>query len=226
MARDVVTICNLALGRMKGELIDSLSEASAAAESCRVLYPHVRDAVLEEYPWHFCRRTQVLAPIDEKPVEWEYLFQYPSDCLSLRYMIPTDKNGETVSRGGFSDHDRIYAEYLVTTDSTGAKSIASNHEFLIACYTRKVEDTTLWNSMVDDMIAWRLASELAITLGGDSGARYREVALNEYNKSKAIAHAKVANEKYPRKRHEMPRSIQARGEQIINRDDVIRSRRS
>lgn len=60
------------------------------------------------------------------------------------------------------------------------------------------------------MLAWRLAQELAIPLGGDAGKSYRADAMTEYRYMLNEAVAADFNQNQPRLRQQMPSEIKAR----------------
>lgn len=221
MATSDVEICNLALFRVRAGEIGALSEQSVNAEKCRVLYPHIRDAVLTEYPWGFCKSVKALALDAETPAEWEYLFDYPNDALNIRYLIPVDSTGSSSFHIKDMNIDQQPIEYEVMLNTAGEKCIATNYQYVKACYTKAVTDVRLWDLLVDDMIAWKLAADLAIPLAGDSGKYYRDTARQEYQKLQGEASARTANERWPRLKQQLPKNIQARGETILSRDELI-----
>ena len=88
MAISAVQICNLALSRIRADTIGSLTEQSPAAEKSALFYPQARDVILTAFDWAFCRGQRVLSLNAFEPLGWEYAFDYPNDCLSLRYLLP------------------------------------------------------------------------------------------------------------------------------------------
>jgi hypothetical protein len=214
-------ICNLALFRVRADEIGSLDEKSVNAEKCRVLYPHIQQMVLTEYPWGFARATRALSLKTETPVEWEYAFDYPTDCVKARYLVPTDDQGETITGYNVNLYEDEPIHFELSLGEDGNKAILTNYEHVQLVYTRNVEDVTLWDTLFSDLVAWRLAVDLAIPLGGDSGKVYRGEAMQQAQLAEGRAKAKHANEKWPREPQQRPRSIQARGEAILSRDQLI-----
>jgi hypothetical protein len=214
-------VCNLALFRVRADEIGSLDEQSVNAEKCRVLYPHIRDMVLTEYPWGFARATRALSRKEDTPVEWEYAFDYPNDCVKARYLVPTNDQGETISGYNVNLYDEQPIHWELGLGEDGKKVILTNYEHVHLVYTRQVDDVLLWDALFTDLLAWRLAVDLAIPLGGDSGKAYRSEAMQQARMAEGYAKAKHANEKWPREPQQAPRSIQARGETVLSRDQLI-----
>lgn len=219
MATTDVEICNLALFRIRADEIGDISEQSVNAEKCRVLYPQARDIVLTDFPWPFNKTTKALSAKVTTLDEWEYCFDYPSDCIRVRYLIPTDSSGNTI--GGVQVYDSDPIEFEVMLDSNGSLAIGTNYEYAKLCYSKSITDVRLWDNLVDDMIAWRLAMDLAIPLGGDSAKKYRDDAERNYFTLAGQAKAKASNEAWPRKPKQKPKSIQARGDYLLSRDELI-----
>ena len=221
MATTEVELCNLALFRVRAGEIGDLNEQSPNAEKCRVLYPQARDTVLTSFPWSFAKSVKALSQRAETPTEWEYLFDYPNDALAIRYLIPVDSSGESAFYFQNLHHDQQPIEFEVMLDSNGDKSIATNYEYIKACYTKNITDVALWDNLVDDLIAWRLAMDLAIPLGGDSAKQYRAEAERQFAILESRAKARTGNERWPRLGQQKPKNIQARGETILSRDELI-----
>lgn len=221
MAISAVEICNLALSRVRADIIASLDELSPAAEKCAIFYPQARDTVLTGFDWSFARGQRVLSISTFDPLGWEYAFDYPSDCLDIRVLLPLDESGETLSSLQIDHLDTLPIEYNIGLSDDNQKLIFCNYERVAALYTRAITDSRLWSSLVDELIAWKLAIDLAIPLGGDAGIKYRDAAVKGYASLEGQAAAKIGNERWPRLKQQRARSIQARGEAILSRDELI-----
>src|SRR4051794_27811539 len=85
----IVSICNLALTNLGKENINALSEPTAEARACNQFYDHVRDLLLQGYPWRFAGKTQSIAAIgNTKLGAWSYAYSRPVDCLKVRWLRP------------------------------------------------------------------------------------------------------------------------------------------
>jgi len=101
-----ITICNLALSHIRVGSINALTEASIQAQQCKLLYPILRDSVLENAPWQFATRIVSLAELTDVEVfNFAYAYQYPSDCLKIKRLI---LNWETINR----DDSQFYGNNL------------------------------------------------------------------------------------------------------------------
>ncbi len=75
MAASEVTICNLALSWLAGNLIISLDDEINEAKLCKANYELSRDSVLEALAWTFATRRYRLTPEADAPA-WGYQFQF------------------------------------------------------------------------------------------------------------------------------------------------------
>ncbi|PHS70691.1 MAG: hypothetical protein COB23_03185 [Methylophaga sp.] len=196
-----VDICNLALSRAKAGSIGSLQEVSPQADQCRILYGITRDAVLAEFAWHFAKKTRALSLKEVVPDEWLYAYDYPNDCEKINYLFPV----------GVVSYQYVKAQAIKYEISSvgSSKLILTNTENVGASYTKLVTDTGLFTQKFIQLVAWLLASDLAISLGGDSGQRLSEKALKMYEMKLGVAKAHDANEQNNQPEY-IPKSIRAR----------------
>jgi hypothetical protein len=213
MANTEVDICNIALSRVRAKSIGSLTEQSAQAEQCRIFYPEARNLVLSLVDWPFNKATITMAQKTTTPAEWAFAYAYPTDCLRVRYVLPTG-SGLIDNYRGYDDrltqYDQIQVAFDVQLDENGDQVIVTNYDQARLVYSKRVSDVRLFGQMVTEMIAYRLAMDLAIQLGGDSGQRYQSTAQANFESMKQEAEAKYLNQALPRQKQALPRSVSAR----------------
>lgn len=143
----VTDICNLALvARLGQKRIAALTEEGTEAQLCRDLYPLVRNLTQAEYNWRFCRTRVLLAELtNDRPDDWDYCYQRPSDCLKLRYLVP--------QTGKFDPRSRVKYE-------NEGDSIYSDEQYARAVYTREITDTTKFSPHFVQALSWHLAHHL------------------------------------------------------------------
>jgi hypothetical protein len=206
-----VDICNLALSRVRADSIGSFTENSQEAVQCNILYALTRDHLLTSFSWGFAKETRALSLTGGTAQEWLYEYDYPNNCLRIHYIIPPESGKNIVSGTGIAtpriDYEPI--PYEVGVGENGSRVILTDYDDAYISYTKSVTDTRLFDPLFVQSLAWLLAIDLAIPLGGDSGAKYRDDAERGYMKSmeQAIAHSANENEDG---RQRLPRSIQAR----------------
>lgn len=172
----VVAICNLALAHIGVAEINSLTEATNQARQCNLLFVPARDAVLREFPWNFATKMTRLAQAPVSVPDWDYVYQYPSDCLRAI---------------------RIYEASATTTEFRvvlldGGKAIVTNVANAYLEYTARVTDPALFDAQFIDAFSWKLAAELAAPLTGDP--RLGQYAYQMYQQALRSAWASTANE--------------------------------
>jgi len=210
MASTEIEICNLALARVRASEIGALDEQSVESSKCNIFYPIARRSVLSSYPWTFAKKTQALSLSTSQLAEWTYCYNFPSDCLKAVYIVPPNSNGPVTAGGsqlGRVEYNPIEFEIL-TVD--GLKVIGCNYPEAVLAYGADITDVRLFDPLFEDMLAWRLAQELALPLGGDSGASYRSEAMREYRMILDEAVCMDQNQNSPNKVLQMPREIKAR----------------
>ncbi len=203
----VVDICNLALAKVRGGSINSLTEASVQAQQCALHYPLLRDMVLDDAPWQFAHATKPLSLLSLEIFNWSYAYQYPTDCHRINRLvaeyeeIDSSSDGTMVSRLR-DDQLRSQSELRAQIpyevfNVSGVKVIGSNEPNLRIDYRGKVEDPTLFSPPFVIALAHLLASEIAIPIaGGEMGMQFRSDALQLYQKYIGAALASDMNEQY------------------------------
>lgn len=165
--RSVVSICSRALQQLGEPAIASLAEDSRAARECALAYAPVRDAVLRDHPWNAALRRASLPALSEPP-PWgfAFAFQLPSDCLRVV---------EVLGCRAWAIEGR---QLLADVDPPAALR-----------YVARLEDPTLFDDLLAEAIAARLAVELAEALTQSTSKR--ELALALY--ATALRRAKVVD---------------------------------
>ena len=178
----VVEICNMALSKAGvTDLITNLdTEKSVEALWCQVNYGPARDEVLRDYPWNFATKIEMLTPLDVEHPEGKKLYLYPSDCLNI-----LDVSG---------------GQFVIESIGSGInmrKVIVTSAEPAQVKYVARVTDPNIFDSIFISALAWYLAGEAALSLGGNNTNR-SQAAFQQYElvKSKAqracISEAKAA----------------------------------
>lgn len=184
----IVFICNLALTNIAKPNISDINEASQEARACRQFYDHVRDALLQSYPWRFAGKTEVLAQIaNDKAERWLYAYQRPTDCLKVR---------------------RITSELMLDRISDEEGGLAGGHPYAIEGqniyvslspayleYTFTLDDPTRYPPMFVEAFGWQLATRLAMPLTRDPNVQKRCFDLAQaYTASASMADANEVRE--------------------------------
>lgn len=159
----VVSICNLALSNIGKDNISALTDAGAEARACSQFYEHVRDTMLQAYPWRFAGKTQSLAEIaNDKPGQWGYAYERPSDCLKPRWVRPA-----------YSEDDPALTaqEEISFPHDVDGQVIYCNLSPAFLRYTVRLTDPTRFSALFVDALSWNLAVRLAMPLTRDPKIR-------------------------------------------------------
>ena len=187
-----VKIANMALSNIgASSTIESFTEDTAVAQSVDLWYDASRIQVLEAYDWGFARKRLALAAHSEDPPDdWNFRYQYPVDCISVRNLF--NPLGE--------DADAI--PFTVELAITGglSKSILTNESIAIAVYTMDLETTSLFSYFFIETLSFLLAHHIAFTVTGKLSLRAQMLAT--YQEYIQLAPAQNANERVSKPKRE------------------------
>jgi hypothetical protein len=213
---DVANISLLEIGNRVS--INSFSDATPAAQACRVLYTSKIQALLRAANWSFARAqlslTQWKAAIvngaispTPPPQPWYYSYLYPPDCLKMRFIQPTVVTaaaGTPLTTGGSGTW--VYPQvptaipFVEGTDfdinNNPIRVLLTNVFQAQAIYTRDLSQTPdLWDSLFMTAATALLASFLIAALANDKAQLQIQVSLakNSIDQARAIN----ANEAIP-----------------------------
>lgn len=153
-----VDIGNMALVHLGIKPITSLTEASKPAQTIKLIFSSIRDAVLRAHFWNFASKTELLVSISgEKLVGWQYLYAQPPQCLCIRKVFDD-----------VSVPNPPAAEYKsALSPNSNQRAIAANINPAYIEYTLQVVDPNLFDSAYVMALSRLLASEMAQPLTGD-----------------------------------------------------------
>jgi hypothetical protein len=146
-------LANMALSRLGEPRISDIAENSPAAIACRENLEMVRDSLLRQHAWNFATGRAVLTAGTTPAFRWAYAYPVPSDFLRLSTL-----NGSQASK--------IADEYTfeggsILTDAQEAK----------ITYVKRITDPGLFDPIFVEVMVYRLASSIAMSLTADMGKR-------------------------------------------------------
>lgn len=190
MADSDIAICNLALshlGDSKG--ISSLVERSAAARACSLWYAQTRDELLRAFAWPFATRHGTLTLIAAlSGAEWGYSYRVPAQLLAVRRLL---------SPFGFripSAMNRV--PFLLESDATGSVLYTDLPDASLE-YSVRVTDVTAFPPDFVQLLALKLAANMAPGLTAGDPQRLGLRALELYERQLGRTKAAALNEQLP-----------------------------
>lgn len=159
MATSEVEVGNLALVKIGAEPIIAFTDESKAAKALTRIFAVTRDDELRRRNWHFAKARVSLPALSAAPAfGYTYAYQLPTDCLRVR------------SVGEYSQADDR-APYRTGMDRAlyaveGREILTDLSAPLKVRYTRRVEDVALFDASFVDVLASRLAKEIALHITG------------------------------------------------------------
>lgn len=179
-----IEICNIALSRVAHtQPIAAFDENSQAAELCSVFFKPLRELVLADFPWPFAESIVTLADIGSPAPGWAYRYRYPADCLKVREIIIPDQ------RRPLSSDQQV--PYKIGYDS-GGRVIHTDQEAAGVRFTFRVEDSTFFDPLFVDALAWRLGQDLALPLS--SKPDLQQYCQQQYEMAKTRAQGSAFEE--------------------------------
>lgn len=193
MASSKTEIANMALFHLGvGSTIQDLeTENSQEARACRLFYDQARKEILRLSPFPFATKRIELSLItdfeddDHPTTEWNYQYQYPSNCLFFRRIL----SGQAI------DNSSTKIDYKIEYGTSGA-IIFTNQAEAECEYTYDVEEVARFQPDFAQALAFRLAAYIAPTVCGGDPFKMSDRALKFYNLSHSIAASTAFNEEY------------------------------
>ncbi len=180
-----VAICNLALSNLGKDNISDLGEASAEARACNQFYAHVRDIMLQSYPWRFAGKTASMASISNTKLgSWLYAYNQPADCLKIRWVRSQYSETEPTQQ--------TLAEEAQTQYEIEGGTIFCNLSPAFLRYTWALTDPTKFKPLFVEALSWQLAVRLAMPMTRDP--KIRADAYQLARQAQLTAEAVDANE--------------------------------
>lgn len=185
MATAEIDLYNLALSHIGiSAECQATTENTPEANACRRFFTQVRDEILSEFPWPFARTFATLALIEADPTdEWGFAYQYPSDCLQMRRLLGGVRNE--------ARQDRV--PYLLGRGDSG-RVIYTDLDDAVAEYTSVVEDTTQFDALFAQAVAFKLAYYIAPRLSAGDPYKLGTRAYQLYQQTMEQAASDAANE--------------------------------
>ena len=183
-----------------GQRIDELSAADDAgdiSQTCNFWFDIARDQLLEDGEWPMASKQATLELIEEDPNDdWGFSYRYPTQCLVARRIV---------GAGGTNSPTLI--PYQLGQDATG-RLVFTDQEDAVMEGTFWYEDPGEFTSSFADVLAWTLATKIALPLSVDPG----KFELAERERMKALQKARGVTNQERRLKNPAPASfITARG---------------
>lgn len=193
-------ICNAALLKVSvSNPITAISDRTKEAVLLRRVWDTCLRQCLALHAWPFAVTYKVLALLAQDPMPgWQYRYTYPSDCLlalaicdesGIRNTIQSvinDPNARTTLSTGLQSFQKVHG-----TQST---SLVTDLEEAYLIYVTEVVDTARFTPMFEEVLACRLAIEIAPSLAGETGYKIRAGLREDFDNAVSIAITNEYNE--------------------------------
>lgn len=172
-----VEIINVALARLGESPIQSLDEGTVPANVAKIFYDQERRATLRDYNWNFALRTARLAKLAETPIDFQFAYALPSDCL----------RAVRLRSGGVPDYAGPGLRFVVR-----GGMVLSDEDPALLEYVCDCTDTTQFDDKFIEALTYKLASAMAMSIKGST--ELTKSFLQEYTAIVSQAAALSGNE--------------------------------
>lgn len=172
MAASETDIANSALVKIGVDTISALSDNTKAAKLCNARYAYTRDEILSQHPWNCAKKRASLALDGAAPA---YYF-------TARFALPADFMKWFDSDMDLDDEWSLESGYILNFKST-----------LNITYIYKLTDTTKFDPLLTESIAWRLAADLAYPMV--QSVTLAQQCWKAFGDTMALARSKNAQER-------------------------------
>jgi hypothetical protein len=205
MASSQIQIANMALDVIgTRSTISALNEGSTESNAISRHWDNAVDAVLRAAHWDFARKQLALTVLQDGtqgqpvPTPWLYEYAYPSDCLLMRYLMPTIQ----VSPVSFASSVSPVTAYgppprfVLSTDldttMNSVSVILTNQMQAQGVYTFRNTNTAMWDPLFVQAFTAYLGARVCIALTGDKNMQ--QIALRMAQQYSVDAQTKNGNE--------------------------------
>lgn len=200
-------IVNLALSHICEKTVISLSEKSVEAATANQFYQTALNETLRDFSWPFASKYDNLALVVTNPnINWQFAYQYPSDCLYFRRVLsglPQDSRQSRVpyivARSNFINPPPgqglpTQPATTFTPTSQSGLYIFTNMEFAQCEYTYLVTDTSNYTPDFIMAFSYRLAYMMVPRLTGGDPFKNKQDMMALYDMEITKAKANSFNE--------------------------------
>lgn len=158
-----VDICNRALNILGLGTINSLSDKSAEAEACSLIYDSELREAIATGTWSFATKVLGLAmSATEIPLplayKYKYVYKKPSDLLKIRKLYPECAKYKVMADLIYSDVADLYLEYIAYPDD---EMIANADEFFFDYFAYQLAHVLSYKLTLDKQLTFDLERRAA-----------------------------------------------------------------
>lgn len=159
-----IDIANRALAQIRAAAsIVAFSENSVEANQCNRFYSVARDTALAAYTWAFARRYVAMAQLsDVPPAGFRHAYRLPTDCILA---VAIKRQDEASMPRRFWDEHRIH-DFELASDADGQIILTDVGQAVLE-YTARIDNPDAWSVPFQQVVAFLLASYIAIPITGD-----------------------------------------------------------
>lgn len=181
-----LAIFNMAIAELPDARIDSVDEASLAAECCRDNYQQAVQMLVEDHAYDFAVVRTVLSPAEnDRGGEWDYAYTLPSDMARPVNMLPFSADDASAGAWRFYGPGRSFesaAPYRIA-----AGKLYANSEKAVLEYVTNRPDESHFTAMFARAVALELAARIVMPVKKDQKRQDALIRFAEIARERAKA---------------------------------------
>lgn len=187
MAYAIEDLVNMALDEIGySKHVGDIYEGSPAARVALEIYGQSRDELLQMGEWPFAQREVVLTVVGGQtaPTPWVYEFNYPADCLRIKYIRPGPLTGGTINN---DPQPVLFRPWNDQRPGTPIRAILCSLASPVLIYIGKVTDPGTWPPEFIKALVRHLAEQMAFMLPQSPETTKAAIALSQRAASDAMS---------------------------------------
>ncbi len=161
-------ICNMALSHIAMASITSIDASNPRAIECKKAWTIALKDTLSKHKWPFAKVVETLTLLaNYTPLDWEYAYAYPSNCVRLWRVYNDATVDKTISDNFTEEYDKVNAQRVIATDVEDAYGE----------YTYYVTDPAIFDHAFVVAFSHRMAAEIAMALTGNAELATLQISL-------------------------------------------------
>lgn len=166
--------------------IGDIFEGSPAARVALEIYGQTRDELFQEGEWPFAQREIVLTVVAAQtaPTPWLYEFNYPADCLRIKYIRPGPLTGGTIDN---DPQPVLFRPWNDQRPATPVRAILCSLASPVLIYVGKVTNPAAWPPEFIKALVRKLAEKMTFMLPQSVETTKAVVGLAQRDTAEAMA---------------------------------------
>lgn len=187
-----IDICNRALSLLTTKRIASLDVDGREENLCNLYLDSSKEELMRSFPFNFTLRTRQFTPVTTiEKNDWEYVYQYPNNCLNL-LMVADSGRVSFKANEYYFENDFILDDGknfdVKNAQEDNKKYVFTDINNAYFTYVYNIDDYTLFDPLFSNALVLYLAHQLSTALSGkiDLAEHYYSRFIVAFERAKAV----------------------------------------